>query len=52
MPKSSSSTGISIADSTPPALKSSHRNGSGWRLIIQAPLRSQATNADTTAQPT
>ena len=26
--------GISIADSTPPALKSSHSNGSGCRLII------------------
>jgi len=48
MPNNSRTTGISIAEITPPALNSSHNNGSGWRLItIHAPATSQTTKADT-----
>jgi hypothetical protein len=47
-PNSKASIGVSSAARTPPALNSSHNNGSGWRLItIHAPATSQTTNADT-----
>ena len=46
-PKSNSRMGISIADSTPPALKSSHSHGSGCCLITYATQRiSQAMSTD------
>jgi hypothetical protein len=48
-PKRNSSAGISIAETTPPALKSIHRNGSASRLIIYAPRTSQNTTADATS---
>ena len=41
-----------MPDTTPPALKSIHSNGSGCRLIIYAPSRSQATTTDATAHAT
>ena len=52
MPNSSSRTGISMADSTPPALKSIHSKRFGVSLDHHAPTSSQTTSADAAAQAT
>ena len=47
MPNNSTRMGTSSADTTPPALKSSHSTGSSERFAIHPPNRSQTTNAVT-----